>query len=125
MPNFNAHKQQIENNTNFFKDINDKFNNKYFDWKVTTLFYTILHCVEALGAKRNGRHITNHQDREAFVHSTLEPGEYAQYRLLANASRRSRYDADLFSQAARNYCIDVYKNTYLPLKNTFDNKYLK
>ena len=124
MPDLNAHRQQIANNTNFFKDINKNFDGKYFDWKITTLFYTILHCIEALGAK-GGRHLKKHIDRESFVSVTLEREEIAHYRLLYNASRRSRYDACYLTRDARDYCIELYRDTYLPLKKAFDEKYLK
>jgi hypothetical protein len=123
MPRLSEHKKQSAVNNTFFNDISDKFDSKYFDWKITTLFYEILHCAEALSAK-HGKHHETHTDRNHFLQTMLDRNELALYRQLSNASRVSRYKAQFLTKESREYCIRIFKDTYKPLRKAFDEKYL-
>lgn len=124
MPTVDEHKRQADANKSFFADIAKEFNSKYFDWKITTLFYEIVHCAEQFAAK-NGVHHRRHKDREDFLYKTLDSDDYNLYRQLKNAGRRSRYDVKDLTSASRAYCIQIYNNSYAPLRQAFDNRYNK
>jgi len=122
MPSLDEHKRQADANKKFFCEISREFNSQYFDWKITTLFYEIVHCAEQLAAK-HGIHNNSHIEREGFLGQFLENSHLGLYRQLKNASRRSRYEVKDLSQASRAYCMGIFQNTYLPLRQAFDNKY--
>lgn len=123
MPSLKKHKEQIKSNEGFFSDISDKFDGKYYDWKITTLFYVIVHYAEALCAK-HGHHSKDHRARSTFLYKKLSSEDYSKYEQLKDASQRSRYKADYLTGKASQYCLSVFNKLYKPLKKAFEEKYL-
>jgi len=121
MPNKNKHLQQIESNKDFFKKIRDNYDTKFFDWKITTLFYTILHYAEALCATK-GCHYRKHRERQEKLERLLPDPEYRLYLRLKNESENSRYKVRCLDSQARERCLKVYQHLYVPLLDYFERK---
>ncbi len=50
MPNANQHKFKFKHNENFYLDIRNNLNN-YVDWQITSLYYSVLHLINAYAKK--------------------------------------------------------------------------
>lgn len=112
MPSLPQHIQQFNNNVNVLKLL-DQCDPKgqYTDWKITILFYALLHRVDAVLAKQNPPiHPRNHQERNSLVDNSpgLFTGVRKDYRRLFSYSKVCRYDCDLS------------KVDYQKAKNTFE-----
>jgi len=121
MPNKNKHLQQIQSNKDFFEKIRDDYDTKFFDWKITTLFYTILHYAEALCSNR-GSHSRDHREREEKLEKILPNSELRLYRRLKNESKASRYGVECLGKQAQERCLKVYQELYVPLQDYFERE---
>ncbi len=61
------HLDQAAHNQDFHDCIQKNFTTKFFDWKITILFYTAIHLLKALAAKRGINIGETHQDIEKNV----------------------------------------------------------
>lgn len=122
MPFKPEHINQYRHNKEFFENICDVYDSKYFDWKVTTLFYSILHHADVLLANK-GYHPEDHKDRQTELNKILPKKEYRLYIRLKSASIDSRYRIKYLRKEAQGGFMDVYKKLYLPLETYFkENK---
>jgi hypothetical protein len=121
MPGKGKHKEQIESNKQFFSFIN-KDESKFFDWNITVLFYTILHYADAFCAGKGYSKIENHKERNKLLYDFLEEKDYRLYLRLLNASKDSRYEVRCLGEKARNYCLQIHQDVYIPLKTLFEQK---
>lgn len=93
-----AHIQQAAHNELFHSCIEEKFNDKFFDWKITTLFYTALHWIHALAEMKGINIGETHSDVRANCnprrHGAMPLSEDARghYNSLYNYSHTARYD---------------------------------
>lgn len=77
------------------------------DWETVTLFYSALHMVDLVLARRN-IHPDNHGDRRRNIRTFLRPIRQ-EYVSLEQISRRARYIADIYQQE-RDQAIRDYHN---------------
>ncbi|MGM0478660.1 MAG: hypothetical protein ACQERC_05505 [Bacteroidota bacterium] len=90
---------KAKHNEKFHDDICDQFNDRYFDWKITSLFYSAIHLVKVLAEKDSKNIGFSHSE----VNSSINPhnssaelpisrGAYAYYISLYKQSKTARYD---------------------------------
>lgn len=126
---------QANHNQNFHDCIEQGFSDKFFDWKITILFYIAIHCMKALATKRGvdigethheiNRNISPQNPNRILV---IPNEAWEHYRNLYNYSRTSRYngftDIDTFQSLMKtdySYCkthIERLKN-YMAKNNVF------
>jgi hypothetical protein len=121
MPDLRAHKRQVQSNLKFNSALN-QFGQDFFDWRITTLFYTIVHYADALCAKNGYETVVDHKDRENKLYSLIPRNFFTLYRGLKNASIKSRYEVHCLGPHAAPYWNQVYQNYYSPLKSFFEKQ---
>ena len=99
MPSASKHLNQFSHNVKFLQ-MTDSCDNggDFVDWKITTLFYSLMHRIDAvLALQGKGIHPNNHSERS--VHVDDPNGALCsirkEYRKLLNYSHASRYECDL------------------------------
>ena len=110
--------QQYQHNKDFLDKMSKDYDSNYFDWKITTLFYIILHYADALLAGR-GHHPGGHPKREAMLEGIMPDREYRLYLRLWNASVDSRYKTKFLGRDTRPACLRYYQECYIPLQAYF------
>lgn len=93
------HLNQAKHNEKFHNAICDKFDDCYFDWKITSLFYSAIHYLKALSSKKNIDIGDTHHEIEKNI-NPFSPGAsmrlaktpYRNYKDLYSYSRTARYD---------------------------------
>ena len=121
MPNQQAHQRQIASNEAFYTDLNT-LGQKYFDWRITTLFYIIVHYADALCAANGIPHISDHRDRETKLQNFLNQNELTLYKALKNASENARYDVGCLNKSVMAYWQSIYQNYYHPLRTSLQQR---
>lgn len=88
------HIDQANHNKDFHSCIQDNFYERFYDWKITVLFYIALHYLKALYLKRNMNIGDTHFDIEQNVNPdrpnptmTITKGAWREYKNLFNYSR--------------------------------------
>jgi len=113
------HLDQASHNQAFHDCIVENFNDKFYDWKITVLFYIAIHCLKALAIKRNATIGVTHAEIEKSVNPDrqdatmkISRNAWREYRNLYNYSRTARYegitDTETFEklkQLDHSYCI--------------------
>lgn len=94
----NKHLDQAHHNFGFFKNLQATFPKRYNDWKVTVLFYTALHAIEAIAEHKKIDLGDSHKDREKAIKpgSSIMPvsqSVFNHYRYIKKASVDCRYVA--------------------------------
>jgi hypothetical protein len=96
MASFDQHLSQAKNNLLFLKEISDK--SKFFDWQVTTCFYSAVHLINAHLAQCADLHYRTHKETKHAISpdNPLAPCKFTEeahdnYVSLEKLSRRSRY----------------------------------
>ena len=114
---------QAEHNQDFHKCIVDKFEDSFFDWKITVLFYIAIHYLKALAEKRGENIGDTHIEIDRSVNpdrndSTMKitRNAWREYKQLYNYSRTARYegitDFDTFNKLKEidhKYCLEHVK----------------
>jgi hypothetical protein len=95
----NHHLNQAAHNQDFHDCIVKEFSTKFYDWKITTLFYTSLHLLKALGEKRGINIGTTHQDIEQNCNPdrnnckmSLSKTAWKNYKSLYRYAHTARYE---------------------------------
>ena len=90
---------QASHNEDFHKCICENFEDKFFDWKITTLFYIAIHYLKELAEQRGIDIGQTHHEIEKNVNPIrnnasmrITKGAWNQYKSLLRYSRTSRYD---------------------------------
>lgn len=90
---------QASHNEKFHQCICQNFTDKFYDWKITTLFYIAIHYLKALAEKRGIDIGQTHHEIEQNVNPKknnasmrIRQGAWMEYKSLLNYSRTSRYD---------------------------------
>jgi hypothetical protein len=91
--------EQIKHNEDFHISIGTQYPTKFFDWKVTCLFYIAVHCLKALAAKKGVNIGSTHKEVELSVSplkgATIMPlsqTAWNNYSILYRYSMTARYD---------------------------------
>lgn len=106
MPNFDDHILKAGHNGNFFKSLDQ---NIFPDWVVNGIFYSALHCVDAVLSKSN-LHPPLHHLRGAYIQkNSLLQSIYINYRSLEDLSRDARYTNKILTQVEIKECLDDLK----------------
>ncbi len=79
------HLQKAKHNKNFFDNINESFT----DWKITSLFYSAVHIIDA-HAKSENEQFEEHRERFDFIRRRMR-SIYSDFQLLYDYSLESRY----------------------------------
>ncbi len=91
--------EKAKHNEAFHYDLCDNFQDKYFDWKITSLFYTAIHWIKVLAHKegkdvgithREVNNNINPANRNAVL--KISKGAYHSYFNLYKHSKTARYD---------------------------------
>lgn len=107
------HIKQAEHNEDFHNSICSYSSNRFYDWKITCVFYIAIHYLKALASKNNVNIGTSHFDIEKSVspqkNATIMPlskNAWNNYRFLYRYSRTARYsgftDENTFEQLKQN-----------------------
>ena len=95
--------EQARQNQIFHDEIHEKFPDRFFDWKITVLFYIAIHLVKAMAAQKKVRIGASHEDIANSIRPT-QPGTfnrpsmpisqsaYNNYHSLYTYSRTARYE---------------------------------
>jgi len=106
------HIEQARHNQNFHNCIEGNFEDNFFDWKITVLFYTAIHCLKALAAKKaidiGETHvdIAKHIDPKSnTAKMRISANAYSEYKNLLQYSKTARYcgitDMETFQELKR------------------------
>lgn len=93
------HILQAQHNEAFHDNIVANFNDQFFDWRITVLFYVAIHYLQALAAMR-GIHIGDtHYDIELSVNPdrnnnkmAISKAAWREYKNLFNYPRTAHYE---------------------------------
>lgn len=119
MPQFESHIKQAKSNLNFLEESNIKTKN-FFDWYITTIFYSAVHLINAHTVKSKDLHFNSHQK----VGNAINPFNtipicpvsedcYNSYIALKKKSRISRYLCkDGSSDTDREKAVHVYEKDF-------------
>lgn len=95
----NCFLNQAKHNEEFYKNTHETFADKFFDWKITILFYTGIHYLKALALKRGKNIGETHYEIEQSVnpdrtgsHMKITRGAWREYRSLHQYSKTARYE---------------------------------
>ena len=90
---------QAIRNEEFHNSLVEKFNKKYFDWRITTLFYSAIHYLKNLAESRKIDIGQTHIEIEKNVNPekpnpkmSITKNAWREYKSLLNYSRTSRYE---------------------------------
>jgi hypothetical protein len=90
---------QAEHNLEFHNCIHGQFNDRFFDWKITALFYTAIHYLKALADQRRINIGQTHQDIERNVNPErpnpimpITKNAWRAYKALYRYSHTARYE---------------------------------
>lgn len=111
---------QIKHNEEFHSEICDKYSDKFFDWKITCLFYCAYHGLQALACEWHINIGSNHKDilwnmnpRNNGRAMQVKENIFKAYDILFEYSRSARYngftDFDTFQQLKKADYEDALK----------------
>ena len=93
------HLSQAEHNHRFYNCICEDYRAEFFDWKITTLFYTALHWIGALSVKRGKDIGSTHEEIHANINPRRDGAKmpitvtaWNNYRNLYNYCHTARYE---------------------------------
>lgn len=93
------HIDQAKHNQTFHDCIQKEFESRFFDWKITSLFYIALHCLKALASKKGIEIGQTHQDIERNVNPErnnakmrITKNAWNDYKSLYRYSHTARYE---------------------------------
>lgn len=104
--NLQEHKDKSQHNFNTYAFLNEA-NPTYTDWEITTLFYSILHLVDAYLYKQQVGLITNHMRRKEYVKQYMS-SIYCEYLRLEELSKQARYKCSIMSKKERDEAFKLY-----------------
>ena len=126
------HLEQAKHNQELLSEMEIKFPQRFFDWKITVSFYTALHYLQALADKRNIEIGQTHNDIERNVNPNsrwtpvmrISNGAWGNYKELFQYSLTARYDG--VEEDIEQFEI-LRQLDYLECKKHLDNfkKYIK
>ena len=117
--------KQAIHNEEFHKCICDNSSDKFYDWKITSLFYTAIHYLKALALKRGINIGQTHHEIEQNVNPDrqrpamrITKGAWSDYKNLLHYSKTSIYDGvdtdfetfELLMQKDYEYCVKHLDN---------------
>lgn len=89
-----THLKKAKYNEDFLDKFEELLPNDYFDWKITVVFYIVIHYVDAYFLS-HGTTVSNHQERRDFMcnhHSPLTDDCCDHYDNLYRLARNARYN---------------------------------
>jgi HEPN domain-containing protein len=136
----NSHLKLAKHNIFFYNDLCESFSEDYFDWKITVLFYTSLHLIEALAESKSIDLGRTHRERELSINPSksgsmpVKTHIYQKYMYLKEFSEDCRYtpyvkkktyqkylQKDL--EKLRGFMLEIAK--YVESKSNLDLEFLK
>lgn len=103
-----CYRRQHTHNKKFSDDILKSFKSEYNDWAITSLFYSVLHLINAYCVKHRYPIPRNHTERGNFVQNELKQ-IFTEYHKIFIASMGSRYARD-YSGIIDSEVLDIKKD---------------
>lgn len=118
------HIDQAKHNWDFHDCVETNFSGKFYDWKITVLFYIAIHYLKALASKRGIDIGETHFDIEHNVNPDrtgrkmqITKNAWREYKNLFNYSRTARYEGitdiatfEQLKQIDHSYCLKHLDN---------------
>lgn len=118
------HIDQATHNQQFHDCIETQFSGKFYDWKITVLFYIAIHYLKALAAQRKIDIGQTHYDIEHNVNPdrhgrkmTITKNAWREYKNLFAYSQTARYEGvtdistfEILKKADHGYCLKHLEN---------------
>lgn len=116
---------KVKHNELFHVDLCCNFQDKYFDWKITSLFYAAIHLIKVLATKdKKDIGFTHKEVNESIDPSNSEAklkiarGAYTSYISLYKHSKTARYDGietdhatfEILKKNDWNECVKHFEN---------------
>lgn len=125
------HILQAEHNKKFHECICEQFPDRFFDWKITVLFYQAIHLLQALADKKGINIGDTHYEIERNINPDrqnpampLTKGAWREYNSLYQYSQTARYDGvtdfetfEKLKQVDYSYCLKHLDNFKKYLKS--------
>jgi len=93
------HLLQATHNKDFHDCIDSSFSNRFYDWKITVLFYIAIHCLKAFAVKKKVDIGDTHREIEKNINPdnpqrilSITRTAYINYRDLYQSSKTARYE---------------------------------
>jgi hypothetical protein len=120
----NHHILQAEHNEKFHDCICEQFPDRFFDWKITVLFYQAIHLLQGLADKKGILIGDTHYEIERNINPDrhnasmrLSKGAWREYNALYQYSQTARYDGitdfetfERIKQVDYGYCLKHLDN---------------
>ncbi len=111
---------QASHNQDFHNSIVGNFSDRFYDWKITVLFYIAIHILKALAAKRGIDIGSTHHEIEKnvnpdrdFAKMKIKRSAWNNYSALYHYSRTARYEGltdnatfESIMQIDHSYCLE-------------------
>ena len=97
MASSELHLAQATHNREFHGCIQTTFNDRFYDWKITALFYTAIHWLKALAAKRTIDIGETHSD----IARNVNPERHSPKMPISRNAWRDYHQLYRYSQSAR------------------------
>jgi uncharacterized protein (UPF0332 family) len=116
---------QALHNEEFHKCICENFSDKFYDWKIATLFYTAIHYLKALALKKGINIGQTHHEIELNVNpdrnnssKRITKNAWREYKSLLQYSKTSRYNGidtdfetfEMLMKSDYQYCLQHLDN---------------
>ena len=113
MPKAIEHLAKVRSNKLMLDHLGDASSTKFPDWYVTVVYYTALHCVEAIFDQDKKWHTTSHKERDEKLLKNF-PAIDAEFKKaywrLYQQSWEARYMSNRKTQIRNDECEDALKN---------------
>jgi len=91
--------EQCRYNQELLDTLDEKFPDKYFDWKITIAFYVAIHCIKAILKNKLKRNVSSHEEiikiishKQNTKNSPVSKSCWDMYYALYATSRDVRYN---------------------------------
>jgi len=125
MPNASEHLAKVRSNKSVLDHFGDAGSTKFSDWYVTVVYYTAMHCVEAIFDQEKSWHTLTHKERDEKLlkHFPALDMEFKRaYWRLYQQSREARYMSNRKIQIGNHECEEALKSLAI-IENECKNNY--
>ncbi len=111
---------QSDYNLEFLHNLEEKEPDRYFDWKITVAFYSALHCIKAVLAKR-GESVQSHEQINSRISHRRNPKSpisqecWRAYNRLFQLSQSVRYNGFKNETAFQEHCRQEFRRAKVDL----------
>jgi len=121
MPSTSEHKFKFKHNENFYLDIKSNLKN-YVDWQIVSLYYAVLHLINAYAKKYHPSERTNSPGLLTDYVDLHFNRFLSKFEDLKDSCWQSRYRDCTDCSSREMQLIQVYKPLFDNLKNLIENQ---